>query len=355
MSTSHSIDVQNVGRWFEGKKKERFYALKGATMQVEYGELFGLLGPNGAGKSTLIKILSTLLLPSEGTARVAGYDVVKEGDKVRRAINMVSGGEHSGYGILTVREGLWLFAQFHGIPSKTAYRRIDEALEIIGLADSAQTRINKLSTGMRQKMNFVRGLLNDPQVLFLDEPTLGLDVETARIMRDYLKHWIKERPGRTVLLTTHYMAEADELCDRLAIIDGGRILACDTPANLKRTMQGEVVLRTELSPGLPAAWAGSNRIDGAEIGSAATPGLVPMPASIPIPGVIGIASEPAANGTQFITWRLRNDGAIADVVRALQEEDIRIVRLEKADVTLEDVFVRMVGRRLTDDGDGESA
>lgn len=333
MSTRFSIDVHNVSRYFDGKKAERFYALKNASMQVESGELFGLLGPNGAGKSTLIKILSTLLLPSEGTARVAGFDVVQEGDRVRRSINMVSGGEHSGYGILTVRESLWLFAQFHGIPSKVAFERIDEALDIVGLADSAGTRINKLSTGMRQKMNFVRGLLNDPKVLFLDEPTLGLDVETARILRDYLKHWIKERPDRTVLLTTHYMAEADELCDRLAIIDGGQILECDTPANLKRTMQAEVVLHTELSGGtgaLPEAWSR-------------------------LPGVLRVVSKSEQNGTQMVTWGLQDDGVIAEVIRVLQENDRRIIRLEKADVTLEDVFMRMVGRRLTDAGDGEKS
>src|SRR5690606_15819305 len=129
---SLAIDVQNVTRVFESKKKEPFYALRDANLQVQRGEMFGLLGPNGAGKSTLIKILSTLLLPTSGTARVAGFDVVREADRVRRSINMVSGGEHSGYGILTVRESLWLFSQFHGVPSREALRRIDEALEIVG-------------------------------------------------------------------------------------------------------------------------------------------------------------------------------------------------------------------------------
>jgi ABC-type multidrug transport system, ATPase component len=253
-----AIEARNLTRVFESKGKEPFYALRDVNLEVHYGELFGLLGPNGAGKSTLIKILCTLLLPTSGTARVAGFDVVTEADRVRRSISMVSGGEHSGYGILTVRETLWLFAQFYGIPSKEALRRIDEALEVVGLSDAANTRVNKLSTGMRQRMNFVRGLITDPTVLFLDEPTLGLDVETSRVLRDYLKRWMKERPGRTILLTTHYMAEADELCDRVAIIDGGRILTCDTPANLKRMLRDEVVLRMEISPALPA----NGRADG---------------------------------------------------------------------------------------------
>ena len=336
---SLAIDVQNVTRVFESKKKEPFYALRDANLQVQRGEMFGLLAPNGAGKSTLIKILSTLLLPTSGTARVAGFDVVREADRVRRSINMVSGGEHSGYGILTVRESLWLFSQFHGVPSREALRRIDEALEIVGLADSAHTRINKLSTGMRQKMNFVRGFLNDPTVLFLDEPTLGLDVETARVLRDYLRRWMKEKPGRTILLTTHYMAEADELCDRLAIIDGGRILTCDTPANLKRTMQDEVVLKMEISPALPASGdlAAADRED-----SGPAAGLARLP------GVVGLFAERPQNGTQQLTWRLQDDAVIGTVINALQAADVRIVRLEKSEPTLEDVFMRMVGRRLTD-------
>jgi len=312
------------------KKGQTFWALRDASLQVQEGELFGLLGPNGAGKTTLIKILSTLLLPTSGQARVAGFDVVREADKVRRVINMVSGGEHSGYGILTVRESLWLFSQFHGLPSKAALARIDELLEVVGLAQHAHTRINKLSTGMRQKMNFVRGFLNDPRVLFLDEPTLGLDVETSRILRSYVKRWVKEKPGRTILLTTHYMAEADELCDRLAIIEGGRILACDTPANLKRTMQDEVVLRMEVYPSL------------------AEPQRLAQ-----LPGVLRLVPDRGQNGHQVLTWGLADDGVIGTVIQALQQDGVRILRLEKADPTLEDVFMRMVGRRLTD-GNGQS-
>jgi len=325
MSARLSIDVQHVSREFVTKKGQTFWALRDASLQVMEGELFGLLGPNGAGKSTLIKILCTLLLPTSGLARVAGFDVVREADRVRRVINMVSGGEHSGFGILTVRESLWLFSQFHGLPSKVALNRIDELLEVVGLAEHAHTRVNRLSTGMRQKMNFVRGLLNDPKVLFLDEPTLGLDVETSRVLRAYVKCWVREKPGRTILLTTHYMAEADELCDRLAIIEGGRILAVDTPANLKRTLQDEVVLRTEVCPALP---------EPQRLGR--------------LPGVLRLVPEPAANGHQVITWALKDDGAIGTVIQALQQNGVRILRLEKADPTLEDLFMRMVGRRLTD-------
>src|SRR5512136_2059739 len=170
-----AIETENLGRIYKirGNKKERkirkeLVALENANLQVEQGELFGLLGPNGAGKTTLIKILTTLLAPSSGSARVAGIDVSKNPEGVRQRINMVSGGEASGYGLLTVRENLWMFAQFYGIPTNEANARIKKLLEIVGIADRANTRSSSLSTGLRQKMNIVRGFMTDPEVLFLD-------------------------------------------------------------------------------------------------------------------------------------------------------------------------------------------
>src|SRR4051812_2578733 len=232
----------------EGESRE-FVALDQVTLEVRPGELFGLLGPNGAGKTTLIKILTTLLAPSAGAARVDGLDVVAEADLIRPRINMVSGGESSGYGILNVRENLWLFARIYGVPTAVAQERIDKMLGIVGLTDKATSRISHLSTGQRQKMNFCRGFITDPKILFLDEPTLGLDVTSARAIRGFIREWMKERPERTLLLTTHYMAEADELCDRLAIIDRGKVLACDTPANLKRRVQRYPIFELTLAPG----------------------------------------------------------------------------------------------------------
>ncbi|MBC7320730.1 ABC transporter ATP-binding protein, partial [bacterium] len=175
------------------------------NLEVQKGELFGLLGPNGAGKTTLIKILATLLSPTSGRAWVAGVDVVENPVEVRRHINMVTGGETSGYGLLTVEENLWMFSQFYGIPSREARHRIRELLSLVGMADRAKTKVYHLSSGMRQKMNIVRGFLTDPEILFLDEPTLGLDVQTARTIRDFIRQWLKEHPDRTILLTTHYM------------------------------------------------------------------------------------------------------------------------------------------------------
>ncbi|HUS17995.1 MAG TPA: ABC transporter ATP-binding protein, partial [Chloroflexia bacterium] len=244
-----AIQTENVSRIYKlprdkgvkGTPPKMLTALGGVTLEVQQGELFGLLGPNGAGKTTLIKILTTLLAPSGGVCRVDGLDVVTQSDEVRRRINMVSGGETSGYGILTVRENLWMFSQFYGVPSREANARIDKLLKTVEMEDKRDARVSSLSTGQRQRMNFCRGFVTDPRVLFLDEPTLGLDVHAARVVRDFTQSWMREDPTRTVLLTTHYMAEADSLCDRIAIIDHGAVLACDTPANLKRRLQKQPI------------------------------------------------------------------------------------------------------------------
>src|SRR5438552_3117971 len=238
----------------EARAVRRVYAAKGGPvvaldridLDVEPGELFGLLGPNGAGKTTLIKIFTTLLTPTSGEARIFGFDVDKDVKKIRRIMNMVAGGEQSGYGILMVREQLWMFSQFYGLPSGEGWKRSDALLDRVGLGEKRNARVSTLSTGERQKMNLARGLMNDPWVLFLDEPTLGLDVAAARSLRELIVDWKQAVPGRTILLTTHYMAEADELCDRIAIVDRGRILAIGTPDDLKRRVQRESIFRVEL-------------------------------------------------------------------------------------------------------------
>jgi len=224
---------RRIGLFRRRSAQDQVWALSGVSLEVYPGEVFGMLGPNGAGKTTLIKILSTLLLPTSGLAEVAGYDVVRDAAAVRRIINMVSGGEYSGYGILSVRENLWMFSQLYGLTYDEARRRIDRLLAVVDLTTEQHKKVNKLSTGMRQKMNFARGFINYPRILFLDEPTLGLDVTVSRRLRAFVREWVTEDPGRTVLLTTHYMQEADELCDRVAIIDRGQVLVCDRPSALK--------------------------------------------------------------------------------------------------------------------------
>jgi ABC-2 type transport system ATP-binding protein len=325
-----AIDVRGVRRVY-AVKPEPVVALQGVDLEVEPGEFFGLLGPNGAGKTTLIKILTTLLLPSEGTARIFGFDVVNQTKQIRRIMNMVAGGEQSGYGILTVREQLWMFSQFYGLPSKDGWRRVDELIEAVGLDEQREQRVSTLSTGQRQKMNFARGLLNDPWIFFLDEPTLGLDVAAARSVRELVLAWKAAVPGRTILLTTHYMAEADELCERIAIVDHGRILALGTPEELKRRVQRESVFRIEV-----------DRLDGG-------------PASLRrLPGVLSAAAAAAqAEGqerqTIEVNLTLAEDSVLSTVVSALAERGSHLLALRKSEPSLEDVFVELVGRGFDED------
>ena len=304
-------------------------ALDGVNLEVYQGELFGLLGPNGAGKTTLIKILTTLLAPSGGTALVDGLDVVKQSQEVRRRINMVSGGETSGYGILTVRENLWMFSQFYGVTWKESNARIDEMLKIVEMEDKRSALVSSLSTGQRQRMNFCRGFITDPKVMFLDEPTLGLDVHAARIIRDFTRDWLRKNPDRTLLLTTHYMAEADELCDRIAIIDHGKVLACDTPANLKRLLQKQPTFE------ITASGVTERTVSALQ----AAPGVVRVTATHDESG--------ASHKLRFI---LEEESAIGSVVSTLTAHNGGILTLQKNEPTLEDVFIKLVGRSLTSEG-----
>ena len=317
-----AIEAKSLTRSFGGKKgKEPLLALDEVDLQVEEGELFGLLGPNGAGKTTLIKILSTLLLPSSGTVNVLGHDVLNDSQSIRRRINMVSGGETSGYGILTVRENLWMFTQFYGVPSEVAKRRIDDMLASFGLSDKKNSTLRTISTGQRQKMNVVRGFVTDPDLIFLDEPTLGLDVNASFIIRDYIRRWVKERPGKTVLLTTHYMLEADELCDRVAIIDRGHILACDTPANLKRAVSRNSTFSLAVAPFSQVSGVGQ------------------------LPGVNGFEVREQPDRLE-ISFVLEDESVIADIISYITARQGKVLSLAKSQPTLEDVFIGLVGRGL---------
>src|ERR671935_1001290 len=215
-------------------------AVRGVSFEVAEGELFGLLGPNGAGKTTTIKMLITLLLPTAGTARVLGYDVVEDARKVRKRIGYVFGGERGVYERLSGYDNLRYFAELYGVPPRIQKRRIEELLELVGLAGREKERAEGSSRGMKQRLHVARGLLHDPPVLFLDEPTIGLDPVGARELRALIASLTKA--GKTVLLTTHYMFEADQLCDRIAVISKGSIVAEGTPLDLKRGVaQGSVV------------------------------------------------------------------------------------------------------------------
>src|SRR5438552_9462057 len=226
--------------------KPALTALSGVDLVVREGELYGLLGPNGAGKTTLVKILSTLLLPTRGEARVAGLDVRDDADAVRRRVGVVLGGERALYWRLTARENLWYFSQLYDMPGAKARAKIDEVLALVGLTDRADDKVENYSKGMKQRLHIARGLLTDPEILLLDEPTIGLDPHAARTLRELVRDLV-DKHGRTVVLTTHYMYEADELSDRVGILHKGRIIAEGSPEALKAAhgKGGGVIVRVK--------------------------------------------------------------------------------------------------------------
>lgn len=221
------------------KKYADFKALDGLSFEVKENEIFGLLGPNGAGKTTLIHILATLLKPTEGGAIVNGFDVLHNANKVRQSIGVVFQAPSSD-DILTGYENLKVHALLYGISRKLREKRISEVLELVGLEDRKNDQVKKYSGGMRRRLEIARGLLHHPKVFFLDEPTLGLDPKSRETMWKYIKKIVREEKV-TIILTTHYMEEADMLCDRIGFITNGKIIALDSPSKLKQEIGGDVV------------------------------------------------------------------------------------------------------------------
>src|ERR671931_2418021 len=243
MAAIEAADLRRTYKTHTGtlrRKTKEIEAVRGIDFSVEPGELFGLLGPNGAGKTTTIKMLITLLIPTAGTARVLGLDVVQQAREVRKRIGYVFGGERGVYERLSGYDNLRYFAELYGVPPRLQKRRIEELLELVGLRGREQERAEGYSRGMKQRLHVARGLLHDPEVVFLDEPTIGLDPVGARELRSTIATLVEA--GKTILMTTHYMFEADSLCDRIAVISRGEIVAEGTPLDLKRSVaQGSVV------------------------------------------------------------------------------------------------------------------
>jgi ABC-2 type transport system ATP-binding protein len=249
MSDELAIEVKDLVRVFESRKgffyreKTRTEALKGVELVVRRGTIFGLLGPNGAGKTTLTKILSTLLLPSSGTVRILDHDVVEEAHWLRSRIGLVLGGERGLYNRINAKENLRYFADLYGIPPPERDHRIAEVLERVDLVWAADRRVEEYSRGMKQKLHIARGILHRPEILFLDEPTIGLDPKSARETRKLVRSLVAD--GVTIFLTTHYMFEAEELCPRVAVLSKGRIVANDTIAGLRSRVGGDRTLEVE--------------------------------------------------------------------------------------------------------------
>jgi len=240
------IEVKDLTREFESVKgwlkrtKKKVNALNGVSFDIKKGEIFGLLGPNGAGKTTTIKILSTLLAPTSGTCKVLGLDTYGDEKKIRPRINFIFGGELGVYRRISARDNLVYFSNLYKIDANKRDEKINELLELVGLSDKADLKVETFSKGMIQRLQVARGLVNDPEIIFLDEPSIGLDPVGARDLRNLIKKL--KAQGKTILLTTHYMHEADELCDRIAIINGGQIIEIDTSENIKKKAQNYSVL-----------------------------------------------------------------------------------------------------------------
>jgi len=314
-----TVEVENLTREFETKEK-KVVALNGLSLRVRRGEIFGVLGPNGAGKTTLIRILSTLLLPTSGIAKVMGYDVSTEPERVRAVINMASGSERAAYDFISARGNLWFFSQLYGLPSDVAKARIAELSKLLDLDEYLDRKFYTLSTGYRQRATIARAFINDPKIVFLDEPTIGLDVMTAMRIREFLVKQAKES-GRTIFIATHNMAEVDAICTRVAIIDRGRILSSDTPSNLKRSL-GAPALVMEVSP-LPVDTSFLNGVGG-------------------VSGFTTSIDEERGVGRVQVV--VEDEESASRVLEAVSSSRMKLISSWRQQTTLEEVFVSLVGR-----------
>jgi ABC-2 type transport system ATP-binding protein len=244
MTQTNDIIIKDLVKIFK-KRNSEVRAVDSVSLEIKQGELFGLLGPNGAGKTTLIKCISSLLIPNAGTVLVGGADIGKDPLGVRRKIGVLTGGERSLYWKLNPIENLNYFAALYGVPRKKTKERIEYLLDLMDLKEKAKERVERLSSGMKQKLSLARTLIHDPPILLIDEPTLGLDPYFARFMRDFIKNELHHKLEKTILLTTHYMDEADELCDRVAFMNHGKIEALDTPDGFKRSMPQDQILEVK--------------------------------------------------------------------------------------------------------------
>jgi len=244
------------------KTKEEIIAVNNVSFSIKKGELFGLLGPNGAGKTTLVKTLCTLLWPNAGTAKVNGYDIRKEPKKVRASIGTVLDVRMGWYGRLSCRQNLLFYAQLYGIPPSRIAKRIQETLELVGLTEKADEWQQKLSSGMQRKLDLARALLPDPPILLLDEPTIQLDPKAARDLRRTVKEDLCGRQGKTVLWTTHNMKEAEEICDRVAIMHKGKIIAIGSPSEVKSLVKSNEIVVVDLAKATPELIASIKKLEG---------------------------------------------------------------------------------------------
>ena len=310
-----AIEVQDLRKQFG-----EFTAVDGVSFNVQSGEVFGLLGPNGAGKSTLIRMLTTLLPPTSGLARVAGFDVAKQPDGVRRSIGVIPQAMTSDTE-LSVEENLIIFSKLYGVPRAKRNALIDELLAAVDLTEWRHKQVMYLSGGMRRRVEIARGLVHEPKIFFLDEPTTGLDPVSRVAVWEMIKK-IKEQRGLTVLLTTHYMDEADRLCDRIAIVDHGKLVALDSPLKLKASIPSQNAIEVSFSA-VPHDWTARLK---------------------QLPHVQSISNE------DHVFRIATADGPATTMALVAETESVglAIQSLAVKSTTLDDVFVHYTGRDLRD-------
>jgi ABC-2 type transport system ATP-binding protein len=321
----NAIEVRDLRRVFRAtigtirRRSKEVVAVDGISFDVRDGELFGLLGPNGAGKTTTVKMLTTLLIPTGGSATILGHDVVRGADAIRSHIGFIFGGERGLYWRLSAKDNLRYFADLYHVDPDVAKRRLPELLDLVGLSGREDEKVEGYSRGMRQRLHVARCLLHDPQVLFLDEPTMGLDPVGARELRQVIKNLVAQ--DKTVLLTTHYMFEADALCERIGVINHGKIVALDTPEGLKRHVEDLSVVELEVF-GIAGEMVDLLR---------------------QMPDVDTVSVE---NRDQKQALRVHSQLGSAIVPQLMQRLDgngVRIGRVTVREPTLEDAYVRLVG------------
>ncbi len=318
----YSIEIKSITKSFGD-----VIAVNDISLSVKKGEIFGFLGPNGAGKSTTIMILTTLLKPTSGIVQISGFDVVTDAKQVRESIGYVQQ-DTTVDEYLTGRENLLLQARLNHIPKNLVSKRIDEILELIDLSEKQHKQVGTYSGGMRKRLDIAGGLLHRPQVLFLDEPTVGLDIQTRRKIWEYIKK-IHTKYGITIFLTTHYMEEADKLCDRIGIIDGGKIQVIDSPEDMKKAMGSEVISITLKK--------GENRNSFlSEIRR------------------IECVSKIDWDDAEITLFASNGTEAISEIFQISSRLDVKIVSISLTPPTLDDVFISYTGHEIRDGDSGSN-
>jgi len=326
--TDGAIVAAHLHRVYESSRRpftlrRRTVAVEDVSFVVPGGTIFGLLGPNGAGKTTTIKMLSTLLIPTSGTATIGGFDVVRDEGQVRRQLGVVLGGDRGLYAKLSARDNLRYFGALYGLTPAVIARRIEEVLELVNLQGRADERTEHYSRGMKQRLHLAKAILHDPPILILDEPTIGLDPASALDLRRAIGALV---PDHTILLTTHDMHEADDLCREIAIVDGGRIVAQGSPATLKGRVAGERRIVVTLPGSLTAAMV-------ADLGLAL------------LPGVRDVTEAATAEGGTALTLRCADTAATLDgTLATLRAAGLPIAGVRVVEPTLEDAFLAIAGR-----------